>query len=156
MSLFSGMKDKVKRVKGAEWAILLIVLGLAGSLILAPGGSLTSLFGSGAQPTASDSGTADELETRLARVLSSMEGAGRVEVVIHYSQPAVQTGSWLDGGGTAQTSAEPIGVVVVAEGAGNLSVRMEMARAVQTLLRLDADAVEIFKMEAAGVSGESP
>ncbi|MCL1963992.1 MAG: hypothetical protein FWF69_02900 [Firmicutes bacterium] len=146
MSILGGVKDRVKRVKGAEWAILLIVLGLAGSLLLTPGAEL--LGGGSGSPKAADSAAAGTLEDRLGRVLSSMEGAGRVEVVIYYSQPAVHTGSWLDSPGQAQAEGEPIGVVVVAEGAGNLQVRLELARAVQTLLRLDADAVEIFKMES--------
>ena len=143
MSALAGVKDRIKRVKGAEWAMLLIVLGLAGSLLLTPG---MDLFGRDKGPAAQGSAPSDALEDRLSRVLSSMEGVGRVEVVIYYSQPAARTGSWLDGTSQAQSEGEPIGVVVVAEGAGDLQVRLELARAVQTLLRLSADAVEIFKM----------
>lgn len=143
MSLFSGLKEKFGRVKGAEWAVLLIALALAGSLLLAPGAQLSGDDGT----QTAGGGTGDELETRLASVLSSMEGAGRVEVAIHYAQAAVAASSWLDSGSAQQTGKEPIGVVVVAEGAGDLAVRLELARAVQTLLRLEADAVEIFKMD---------
>ena len=142
MSFLGGMKDKMKRIKGAEWAMLLMVLGLFGSLLLSPG---TSLLGGGGTPAPTDGGR-DALEERLARVLSSMEGAGQVEVVIHYSVPARQVSGWLDGTSQVETQGEPIGVVVVAEGAGNVQVRLELARAVQTLLRLDADAVEVFKL----------
>ncbi len=142
MSLFGGVKEKIKRVKGAEWAILLIVLGLAGSLLLTPAGGI---LGFGAEQT-KETGF-DELETRLARVLSSMEGAGNVNVVIHYAEPALPSGNWLDQP-SRQQAAEPVGVVVVAEGADDIGLRLEIARAVQTLLHLDADAVEIFKMKA--------
>ena len=42
---------------------------------------------------------------------------------------------------------EVLGVVVVAEGAGNVGVRINLLQAVQTLLRVDADKVEIFTMK---------
>ncbi len=153
MSMMRGLTDKMKRVKGAEWAMLLIVLGLAGSLLLSSG---TSLFGgtgtgtgTGAQPSQS---TSDALEARLSSVLSSMEGAGRVEVVIHYEKSVqASSTSWLDTSSSSpEADGEPVGVVVVAEGADDIWVRLELARAVQTLLRLDADAVEVFKMGGVG------
>ncbi len=40
-----------------------------------------------------------------------------------------------------------LGVVVVAEGANNVGVRINLLQAVQTLLRVDADKVEIFTMK---------
>ncbi len=145
MSFFTGLREKVKRVKGAEWAVLLIALGLAGSLLLSPG---TLLFGGTAAPAAeTESGAQGALEKRLSRVLSSIEGAGKVEVVIYCAKPvAAAADSWLSPATSAQEEGEPAGAVVVAEGAGDLKVRLQLAQAVQTLLRLDADAVEIFKM----------
>lgn len=74
-----------------------------------------------------------------------MEGAGQVEVVIHYAQ-TVSTSAWPQE--SAQETGEPVGVVVVAEGADNLRVRLELAQAVQTLLRLEAESVEVFAMDS--------
>ncbi len=146
MNLLNGFRDKAKRIKGIEWAMLLIALGLAGSLLLSPGA--TGVFG-GAQPSAT--AAPDALEARLSRVLSSVEGAGRVEVAVFYQKAAPASATWLDGGQSAATEGgDPAGVIVVAEGADDISVRLELARAVQTLLRLDADAVEIFKMDGTG------
>ncbi|MDR0896718.1 MAG: hypothetical protein LBN04_02555 [Oscillospiraceae bacterium] len=143
-----GLKEKLKSGKWREIAFGLILMGLMGSLLLGGG----NLFG-GDAPAITTSGDAittegDALEMRLSRVLSQMAGAGRVEVVIHYA-PAAATASssWLSGE-TPDAGGEPLGVVVVAEGAGDLMVRIELAQAVQTLLRLPADAVEIFKMDA--------
>lgn len=145
MSFFGEIQEKLKHVKVTEWAVLLIALGLAGALIFSSG---TNLFSGGGESPVSEP-TSDELETRLASVLSCIEGAGKVEVVIYYAQAVqAQSNGWLNTTQTqADTGGEPAGVVVVAEGAGDLQVRIELARAVQTLLRLDADAVEIFKME---------
>ncbi len=147
MSAPATWKDKLKKVKGVEWAVLLLMLGLAGSLLLVPGQSLFGMGGTGDTPTVT-TGTADALEERIARVLSSIDGAGKVEVVIHYQKAqAVQT-SWLTADASTQqdTTGDVLGVVVVAQGADDLWVRLELARAVETLLRLPADSVEVFKM----------
>lgn len=71
----------------------------------------------------------DSPEARLAKVLSSMEGAGAVQVALFYQE---------DG-------ATPCGVVVVADGADDIAVQLRLARAVTTLLHIDANAVEVFK-----------
>ena len=69
--------------------------------------------------------TADE--ARLSRVLSAMAGAGVVDVAIYY-----------DG-------AIPCGAVVVADGAGNAAVRIQLASAVTTLLGLDVSRVAVYE-----------
>jgi hypothetical protein len=71
-----------------------------------------------------------EEEARLARVLSAMEGAGQVEVAVFY-----------DGGEPAL----PCGVVVVADGAHDVAVRLQLSRAVETLLGVTPSQVDIFK-----------
>lgn len=141
MSPLSEWREKMGRVKVTQWAALLLALGLAGSLLF------SGSWGAGVlteQPQ--DSGAqGDALETRLAAVLSRMEGAGQVEVVIHYAQ-TVSTSAWPQE--SAQETGEPVGVVVIAEGADNLRVRLELAQAVQTLLRLEAESVEVFAMDS--------
>lgn len=85
------------------------------------------------------SGSSSEEEARLATVLSAMEGVGKVEVVIRWDE-------------TSATMAQPgnkapAGVVVVAQGAEDIGVRIKLIRAVSTLLQLQADSVEVFAME---------
>lgn len=82
--------------------------------------------------------TASQEERRIAEVLSAISGAGKVEVVLFYSQP--------DPG----ESAVPTGAVVVAEGASDLSVRLNLIRAMRTLLGLSENAVDVFAMEGRG------
>ena len=141
MSPLSEWREKMGREKVTQWAALLLALGLAGSLLF------SGSWGAGVlteQPQ--DSGAqGDALETRRAAVLSRLEGAGQVEVVIHYAQ-TVSTSAWPQE--SAQETGEPVGVVVVAEGADNLRVRLELAQAVQTLLRLEAESVEVFAMDS--------
>lgn len=71
-----------------------------------------------------------EDEARLSRVLSAMEGAGQVEVAVFY----------------AEESALPCGAVVVAQGADDVGVRLQLTRAVCTLLGLESSQVDVFKL----------
>ena len=102
-------------------------LGKDGWLVLALAGCvlLCLLLGS-IEPT---SARTDE-ETRLARVLSAMDGAGNVEVAVFYQEEA----------------ALPCGAVIVAQGADDVSVRLQLTRAACTLLGLEASQVEVFKL----------
>ena len=105
-----------------------------------------------------------------------MDGAGQVEVVINYASSAelvpatsqdIQSSSSSEddrftenrvekkGIATAQGGEAVIiredqprvrGVIVVAQGAGDIKVRMDLLHAVTTLLGVDADQVEILKM----------
>ena len=69
----------------------------------------------------------DEVETRLARVLSQIAGAGQVEVLV------MEDG--CDG---------VRGVLIVADGADELTVRTELMRAAMTALDVPASSVEVF------------
>ncbi|MBP3647810.1 MAG: hypothetical protein J6K55_15475 [Clostridia bacterium] len=80
--------------------------------------------------------TASQEERRIAEVLSAMEGAGEVEVALFYS-----------GAGSLGESSAPTGAVVVAEGAQDLRVRLNLIRAMRTLLGLTENAVDVFAME---------
>lgn len=85
-------------------------------------------------------GSASAEEKRIADVLSAMAGAGRVEVALFYETEAVAA---FGGSGKSR----PTGAVVVAQGAGDLQVRLELIRAVRTLLGLPENAVDVFVME---------
>ena len=73
-------------------------------------------------------------EKRMAEVLGSIAGAGRVEVALFYA------------GEAAEQASSPTGAVVVAQGADDLAVRLELIRAVRTLLSLPEAAVDVFAM----------
>ena len=84
------------------------------------------------------SGTTPE-EARLSQVLSAIEGAGNVEVAIYYEE--------IDG------ASVPCGAVVVADGAGDVTVRLRLTRAVTTLLGISAGRVEVFQREGGSAHG---
>ena len=84
--------------------------------------------------------TASQQERRIAEVLSAMAGAGRVEVALYYapqSTPAFAS--------SAETT--PTGAVIVAEGAGQPSVKLALTNAVMSLTGLGADKITVIKMK---------
>lgn len=68
-------------------------------------------------------------ESRINRVLSAIDGAGRVEVAVYYED------------------AIPCSAVVVAEGAGDIAVQLRLASAVTTLLGIPQERVAIYERE---------
>ena len=74
--------------------------------------------------------TASTEESRISRVLSTIQGAGDVEVAVYYED------------------AVPCGAVVVAQGAGDVAVQLRLAAAVTTLLGIDQSRVAIYPKEA--------
>lgn len=102
-------------------------LWLAAALALA---ALCLLFSSNGSQTASQE------ERRIAEVLSVIEGAGKVEVVLYHNRQ-----------NTFGSETSPTGAVVVAQGADDVEVRLQLIRAVRTLLGLPESAVDVFAME---------
>lgn len=70
-------------------------------------------------------------EARISQVLSGIEGAGSVDVVLCY------------------TGEVPCGAVVVAQGAGDIAVQLRLASAVSTLLGIPQDRIAVYKREDA-------
>ena len=121
------IRQAAARLRGAryiEWALLAI--GLAAFLLLT------------ADAQGGEAYESTSLERRMENVLSCIDGAGKVRVLVH-SAEATAAFSSQDG--------RAAGVLVVAEGAGNLKVNMELQRAVQALLGIEAEQIEILTME---------
>lgn len=120
MSFIRRALDRLRGVKHIGWVLLAASLA---ALVLAGGGE-----------TGLNTG-ATGLERRMESVLSCVEGAGRVRVLVN-------------GGGQEETPRSGQGgVVVVAEGAGELRVRMELERAVTALLGVESSQIEILGMK---------
>ena len=82
----------------------------------------------------------DELEQKLERVLSAMEGVGKVQVMITTTKS--ESSLFSD----TKESQNICGVVVVAEGAGVASVNARISAAVEALFSIDAHKISIVKM----------
>lgn len=73
-----------------------------------------------------------ELESRLAAVLTHMEGVGGVEVMITVRQ----NGSFKE---------EIAGVVVIADGAENIQVKTQICEAVEALFEVPVHKIKVLK-----------
>ncbi|MEG1752016.1 MAG: hypothetical protein RR140_00725 [Clostridia bacterium] len=117
---------------------------------------------------------AKELESKLSNVLSQVEGAGKVKVMvvlesgsefIYASTKEDKTNTSGNGSSTSNTSSEPIiinnggtstpiiikeympkvsGVIIVAEGGSSIIVKMNLLKAVQALLAVPSGNIEIL------------
>ncbi len=147
-----------------------------------------SSFKSGAQNTpAPETSKAavgyDDLEERLEKILSKIDGAGKVDVMITYEStpekvPAlsvdkqISTSTDIGQNGTNTTNIENtqsdvvtvnggngndafilrentpkiMGVIVIAEGADSITVKLDLLRAVETVLNVSPDRVDVYKM----------
>ena len=115
----------LKGAKRMEWIILLAV---AAALILL----LSSRSAPQGQQTA--------LEARMEAVLSAVRGAGRVRVLVSSGEGDSQAFSQQDPQSVR-------GVVIVADGADDVRVALELSGAAQALLGVDADKIQVLKME---------
>ena len=151
----AGGLKKLKSAKLLEIMIVLIIIVIAAMV-------LYNLFAGkdSGEDTASDYGT--QLESNLERVLSGIEGAGTVSVMISFSDDgerviAMETTTLEDGtvvtapalvGGEVvvleEKKPEISGVLIVAEGAGSLSVRFNLLSAAASVLDIDQSLIKVY------------
>ena len=122
MSVIRQAMDRLRGARHIEWVLLAAVLA---ALLLVT-----------ADAPGADVYESTSLERRMENVLSCIEGTGRVRVLVHSADAAA----------FASQDGQAAGVLVVAEGAGNLKVNMELQRAVQALLGVEAEQIEILTM----------
>lgn len=72
--------------------------------------------------------TMTEDEKRMQRILSKIEGAGKVETMIR-----------------VDADCRPMGALIVASGAENIRTMLKLQQAVHTLTGLELDRIEIVK-----------
>lgn len=127
-----GWERVVSALRGArrvEWIALIALLALA--VLLTQSGTREETQNAQTTP----------VEQRMESVLSMVRGAGKVRVLVRERTPS--TASFASG----TEEGQPVGVVVVAEGANDLRVALELARAVQALLGVEMNQIEVLKME---------
>lgn len=162
--------------------IMVVIIVIAVMLLI-----YFSTFSSGDEQSGGTEQTAQSQQTfsaaseeeKLVKVLSQIQGAGKVEVMITYEGTSEKIPAYNSDTQTSSTSEEAdgtnrvienaieskqplteeggavvisekrpevLGVIVVAEGAGDMNVKMELQRAVSTALGVSAQQVDIFVM----------
>jgi len=189
MGILDIIKDKKPQnnngKKNLDYILIFVVIVIVGLLYFSSFFGQMTFWGSNktasvATSSISSSSSGTDLEKKLKDVLSKIEGAGEVEVMITYETsaeivPAVSvdettsttTSSSGSNGNTSETKStstkpltvdnsvlvlvekEPVikGVIVVAEGAGDIKTKLALQRAVQTVLNIDSSNIDIFTMK---------
>lgn len=165
---YSAFINKLRDNKKTEILVYSLLI-LAAAIIFVTTGGISCDRGRAVETTQEDASQdagydERELEKRLEAILSRIDGVGRVSVMITcerdepsgdgkrsvtdadkaligYSMPPERE--------TAQSSkaSSVRGVIVVAEGASDIRVRVELQTAVMTVLGVELDAVSVFSMD---------
>lgn len=160
----SNIIDKIKNNKKFQYAAVIII-----SLLI----TVVFLFNSLIK---SDNSTVSDgvetyiinLENRLSEVLSEVKGVGKVSVVIKtdggMETVIAKKTTRTESGGKTETEETPVlvngktvtlkelypkisGVIIVAEGADNISVMNKIQQATLSLLDIDSKKIEILTMK---------
>lgn len=164
--------EKLKKIKGIEYIIVGVICVLV-FVIYFSAIANDKNSNKQSDNNSNISLYAQELENKLSKVLSQVYGAGEVNVMVTLessseliiatsTEERVNTSSGTSNSTQSTTKVEkPIiindsplvvmeilpkikGIIVVAQGANNVKVRLELLKAVQTLIDVDANNIEIL------------
>lgn len=158
----SWLREQQKRLSKFKYPVLILLLGI-GLMLLSPGGKKTP------PPTAQSQPAEQEvLQSQLEVLLSQVEGAGKVRVLLTmeagtaytYQTDEETTGTERrvetvlvsgENGETAVTrqTVYPTykGALVVCQGADSAAVRLDLVKAVSSLTGLGSDKITVIKMK---------
>ena len=133
MSKFSSLWKKLKSIKNIE-IILAVLLGLVVLLVFfSSSGAKNGVVNNS---SAFQNSYVSEIEYKLENLISKIEGAGTVDVMIMCE-------------GDEKSSEDPyptvVSAVVVSSGADSTKVRLDIIRAVEALLGLKTANIEVLK-----------
>lgn len=127
--MFSALRRGIRGARGIEFLLIAVAVAVLGMAVM----------NTMRQPTQQMDARTDT-ERRLEDVLGEISGAGKVRVMVSESTNEAQAAF------SEQAAGGIRGVLVVAEGAGDLRVYMEIQQAVRALLDVELSAVEIVEM----------
>ena len=133
MSKFSGLWKRLKSIKHIE-VIIAVLLALI--VLLVYFSSTAASQGANTQNMSSNASYTSQVESKLENLLSKIDGAGKIDVMIMCESEGVQTEDQIPNIKSA---------VVVASGASDVFVRLEIIKAVEALLKIDAKNIEVLK-----------
>lgn len=121
----SGIIKKIKGIKNIRIIAAIFIIAVA-LLIYS-----SVATGNAARTASSDEQSAemDEDESRLASILEGLEGVGRVETMITREDDTI------------------VGILVIAEGAEDIAVRLRLLSAVTTAMGVDKQIVNVYTMK---------
>ena len=155
----SDVLEKVKgKAKSGKWLEIFAVLLLVAVVVAI----LLSAWGGNGEENDGGSDYAERIEKRLAQVLSQMDGAGAVDVLITVRSEgtlvlatedtvgedgSVTTSPVFSGGKPVvleECNPEITGVLIVAQGADDLNVRFSLLEAAASVLNIDQSLIKVY------------
>lgn len=131
------MNFSILKEKGSKY-IVWILLGILVLVMVMP----TETKDSEEEEIISEETTRGELEDKLEQVLAAMEDVGEVKVMITVKESSSDLFS------DEEEEGEVLGVVVVAQGAGNAAVDSKITTAIKALFGIEAHKISIVKMRS--------
>lgn len=175
MNKIKELIQRLKSIKHIEIIVCVIIIAVL--LIIYFNVNEDAVAKSSKTSETSDSeqtGLTDGLEERLSSILSEIDGAGEVKVMITYVSTSEQVTASTNNSHTTTTNgtngqttttttttSSPIisnsqvivlqekmpevkGVIIVADGASNVKVRLSLLQATSTVLGVNANSIQIF------------
>ena len=163
MKVKSSNKNGIKRFK-IEYLLAIVITLIIIVLFLSNNFNL-SIFTSERQ---TDKGYQNELEVKIENLIKKIEGAGKTSVIITTDgtskeevlkesvttyengvKKTIETIVMINGKPYVIKTHNPnvLGVVVVCEGANNLSVKLSITEILTTTLNVDCENIKILKMK---------
>ena len=159
------IKRKILSIIGQyKYAAIILAVGLA--LMVLPGNKTNTVT---SIPKEKEVVIKDNLQDSLSGILSSMEGAGKVKVLLTQSQgeriiyqtdirereddieesTVIISGTEKDQMGLVKQTLAPkyLGAVILCQGADNASVRLAIVEAVSSATGLSTDKITVLKMK---------
>ncbi len=113
--------QKLKNIKNIEIIIAVIFAAILFLIYFSSTGKSGSLFSSSSYNSSQTS-----FESRLSDILSDIDGAGNVSVFAYEEKDVI------------------VGIIVISSGADNVEVRLNILRAIQTVLKTPTTNIQIL------------
>ena len=131
--------EKCKKIKGFEIICALVIAVIAISIYF----SVNAITSKTNQPQQQPSSqTQSGLVGEIQEILSDIDGVGECQVLITY-----KSGQDSQEVGALNSTDNIQGVVVVAKGGNDAYARIKIVNALCTLLKIDANNIQIFEMK---------
>ena len=140
MSKIKEIVEKCKKIKGFEIICALVIAVIAISIYFSVN-AITSKSTKN-QNTQSTVQTQNGLVGEIQQILSKIDGVGECQVLITY-----KAGEETQEVGSLNATDNIQGVVVVARGGNDVLTRIKIVNALCTLLKIDANKIQIFEMK---------
>lgn len=130
--------EKCRKIKGFEIICALVIAAVAICVYF----SVNAMTDKDKSTSTSTSQKQDGLIGEVKSILSSIDGVGECEVLITYKYGSEE----IDVGSLNSTD-NIQGVVVVAQGGQDIYTRIKITNALCTLLKIEANNIQIFEMK---------